>query len=870
MEQMSVVKMRVQSRWESMSTFSAFLMDQRYPLAGMIALALWAPLSGLPGIGSVASNVRLVGSYLQLCVYAFLSLLAMVFLESIRRLLSSRSEEELSQGSASHSPTWSTSRYVCISFGALIGPWICWWYTRSQALDVDDLQQISKAWSWVGWFKLECQGWVFVDYLVGPCVLLLGIAAGWLVMMLLGRLRSEVLGSRADTCNYFPFEARDRGGLWGKTKLVAGRRDDAIEIQLWFYVFVMIFAFFLLRPLESQVDMVLLSVPSFLTMLVWGSAMIIAGIDDKLRQSKLPVLISMLIAIVLMQLLLKPSSTFDTISRQTESDASVLVHQFQELSHSSAQANALSGETQYDRQQQALTTIRTIDDIGWTAVKARMGAAPMIQNKKTLIVVTCPGGGIHAAAWATYVLEKLQERYPNFKDSIAIISGVSGGSVGTMFYCSENFLAGSKEAKSPQTKSQPLASWKLATESCLEAVGAGLTFDDAPGLLIPFLVGADRGERLEATWRERSNHVKDATFDQWAERATQGTMPIVVLNSTDAASGRRVQFSSILCPLRPSLLNSPFRAINHREMLEGANWDVRVSSGARASASFPYVSPFIRPLHQSPYEKAIALGDGGYIDNEGIETAVEWINFLASRNSQSEKVFSRILLLRIQPSTVDNAIRKENLVVSSLRWLTGPLEAIANMRSTAQVDRGDLEVELSTNYIDNEWWKENATVAMVPKIEPDETDVPALAMAPKPPKDDSARRDLEKVLQRQARIDSMIKSDLSNKVEFKKTPPSSSTQSESSQSSADTPKSQTYAGEPIADTLSYPVLEFVVPFLITDVEIPLNWKLSEKQKRFYPAAWQTLESMTIPNGDTTSPFFQQLDELLGPPTVVKH
>ena len=52
-----------------------------------------------------------------------------------------------------------------------------------------------------------------------------------------------------------------------------------------------------------------------------------------------------------------------------------------------------------------------------------------------LVVVTAAGGGIQAAAWTAQVLAGLDRIYgPDFTRSVGLVSGVSGGSVGTMYY----------------------------------------------------------------------------------------------------------------------------------------------------------------------------------------------------------------------------------------------------------------------------------------------------------------------------------------------------------------------------------------------------------------------------------------------------
>ncbi|MGH7139410.1 MAG: hypothetical protein ACREHD_27005 [Pirellulales bacterium] len=56
-------------------------------------------------------------------------------------------------------------------------------------------------------------------------------------------------------------------------------------------------------------------------------------------------------------------------------------------------------------------------------------------QQRTLVMVSAAGGGIQSSAWTARVLTGLDELYgADFTRSIGVVSGVSGGSVGTMFY----------------------------------------------------------------------------------------------------------------------------------------------------------------------------------------------------------------------------------------------------------------------------------------------------------------------------------------------------------------------------------------------------------------------------------------------------
>ncbi len=61
-----------------------------------------------------------------------------------------------------------------------------------------------------------------------------------------------------------------------------------------------------------------------------------------------------------------------------------------------------------DRKQAVMNAALPLEDQSWNAIAARMNRISPSPKKKTVVLVTCPGGGIHAAAWSTFILEDLQ------------------------------------------------------------------------------------------------------------------------------------------------------------------------------------------------------------------------------------------------------------------------------------------------------------------------------------------------------------------------------------------------------------------------------------------------------------------------------
>ena len=87
----------------------------------------------------------------------------------------------------------------------------------------------------------------------------------------------------------------------------------------------------------------------------------------------------------------------------------------------------------------ALLTAQSPLSDHYYSLKNRMSgaaAAPpqVLKYSRRPIVVAVNGGGIQAAAWSAQVLEGLDSSFPAFRGSLRMISSISGGSVGSVYY----------------------------------------------------------------------------------------------------------------------------------------------------------------------------------------------------------------------------------------------------------------------------------------------------------------------------------------------------------------------------------------------------------------------------------------------------
>lgn len=315
------------------------------------------------------------------------------------------------------------------------------------------------------------------------------------------------------------------------------------------------------------------------------------------------------------------------------------------------------------------------------------------KEERTLVVVSCMGGGIQASGWTTQVLAGLQEELgKEFSQAIGIISSVSGGSVGTMHFLDhfDNKSGALKPESLLPAPDAPLI--KVAADSVAEslyATGWGLAYPDALRTVgLPFLVEkeTDRGWAIEQAWKGNLNF-PGTTLTQWRELVLQGEFPVPVFNATIVETGQRF----MLTPLPFSWEGAADSTkVDFHARYPGR--DVEVVSAARLSATFPYVTPVCRTnlSDDIPYAGR-HIADGGYFDNFGVFTTLEWLKEVILPNYERLKI-DRLLMIELNGFPEAEEDRGENRYNGFIASVAGPLMAIMNVRTSTQVARNDAEV----------------------------------------------------------------------------------------------------------------------------------------------------------------------------------
>jgi hypothetical protein len=278
-----------------------------------------------------------------------------------------------------------------------------------------------------------------------------------------------------------------------------------------------------------------------------------------------------------------------------------------------------------------------------------------------LIIVSAAGGGIHAAAWTTLVLTKLEDAFNaqgmkgyRFHQGVVFFSSVSGGSVGLVPFLNEYY------AKDPfpigQAKEMDDRMFDASSRSTLEAVTWGLEYRDFDMLLAPYLSRFfknewDRSAALEAGFRRNvfgvpceepasskpCSNLKEPTLGGMADDLKRSVedaknqdfnhVPAFAMNTTAAETGGRFLLANYRITLKTEEGVPPaesFLTAYGAKESGLSNADIPLSTAARLSATFPYVSSAARSDREGDVG-TFHYVDGGYYDNDGIASVVEFL-----------------------------------------------------------------------------------------------------------------------------------------------------------------------------------------------------------------------------------------------------
>jgi hypothetical protein len=404
----------------------------------------------------------------------------------------------------------------------------------------------------------------------------------------------------------------------------------------------------------------------------------------------------------------------------------------------------------------------------WRAGLARRaGRAGDAAFRPRLAVVAVTGGANRSALWTTVVLDRLERALgggrpgdgSRFPRHVRLVAGASGGMVGAAHWVSTLDDGGrhvfwgdpdgdgrwevDRQNGSP-VMVELLAKFEPANKvDYLTPVITRLAFREVPYLVLPVASYAnDRGQTLEGSF-EGTTHQLAQSFAALRPGERQGWRPSLVFSPMLVEDGRRLLISNLSLPYLASsegafLLEegAPARSprLRVRQMKPSKTADApgaearrdrysrsavelfrlfpqargrfKVSTAARMSATFPYVSPAV----QLPTDPPRRVVDAGYYDNYGVNVAAGWIYH---HRAWLRRHTSGVVLIQIRDGP-SHRLRRQLLSNgpaglagvgrgwgSAFEWLTSPLSGFSAARVSVTSFRNDEQLQVLSDWFND-------------------------------------------------------------------------------------------------------------------------------------------------------------------------
>jgi hypothetical protein len=266
-----------------------------------------------------------------------------------------------------------------------------------------------------------------------------------------------------------------------------------------------------------------------------------------------------------------------------------------------------------------------------TKFGAKQGAGP-----KLAILVAAAGGGSRAAYWTATVLGELNRQIPDFNNHLLLVSGVSGGSVGALFY-----RASTQAMPDDPEKALNIAQGAASGDFLSPLLSSMFTRDLFSGVSgLP-----DRAEAVERAWSRSFTEacrkelktpdepcradLEKGFLTLWS--ADGPAWPALILNGTVVETGARVVASNLDLHCDGDVRTCGL--VDVMDILAYQDQDLMASTAANVSARFPILGPSARFFIDGKKQERSVV-DGGYFDNFGAFT-------LQQVSSQMAEVFKR-------------------------------------------------------------------------------------------------------------------------------------------------------------------------------------------------------------------------------------
>ncbi len=252
-------------------------------------------------------------------------------------------------------------------------------------------------------------------------------------------------------------------------------------------------------------------------------------------------------------------------------------------------------------------------------------------EKPKMLFACVSGGGLKSAAWSTLVLQTADSMTGGrFMDHTVLISGASGGMIGSSYY--RELVLREKQGEEMDLYCEDHI--YTISQDLLNPISFAIVTND---LFLPWATfkegdhkyKKDRGYIFEKALNENTNGLLSKSIGAYTQPEKDAIIPMVFITPSIVDDGRRLVISSqpvAYMMQEPAGLEVPFSlqvdAVDFGRIFKNQGaMDLRFTSALRMNATYPYVLPNVN----LPSNPSIEVLDAGFRDNFGLKSATRFV-----------------------------------------------------------------------------------------------------------------------------------------------------------------------------------------------------------------------------------------------------
>jgi hypothetical protein len=288
----------------------------------------------------------------------------------------------------------------------------------------------------------------------------------------------------------------------------------------------------------------------------------------------------------------------------------------------------------------------------------------------------------------------LEQEIPDLPNHIRIINGASGGILGAAYYTAD-FKNRQNNGHGMDEKHRDDLIAAMSSDSLSPSVRY-LVLRDIPLLPLAWIPWKDRGQAIEDAWIKNTKQVLATEFRSLRNDERTGKIPSLIFSPMLVEDGRRLLISNLDLsrllirnsgPLIGSQTEKSYSisSMEFYRVFFPIGEQLKLSTAARMSATFPYVSP----AGELPSTPARHLVDAGYYDNYGVNITALWLVRTLNLKKYAPK---GVILIQIRDALEDigrNRYKSDHEPTQILPWLTTPIIALLKSQQATMSYRND-------------------------------------------------------------------------------------------------------------------------------------------------------------------------------------